>query len=387
MKKKILLVFGTRPEAIKMAPLVKAFEQNRREFTVRVCVTAQHRQMLDEVLRLFAITPDFDLNIMQEGQSLFHITSAALCRMEEVLTKERPDLVLVHGDTTTTFAATLAAFYRQIPVGHVEAGLRSYNRQQPFPEEANRLLTDALAEIYFAPTTTSKKALLRENVPAKKIFITGNTVIDALHMVLAQRRQFRNPALRAAFSGKRQKRTILVTAHRRENFGKPLEAVFTALRCAAQKYNDVQIIYPVHLNPNVREPAQRILGRQENILLLPPVDYAEMALIMDRSYMVVTDSGGLQEEAPSLGKPVLVLRKVTERPEAVTAGTVRIVGTDEQNVFRQICRVLDDGAAYRRMARAVNPYGDGRAAARTVAAVRYFFGMTPSRPKEFSVKR
>jgi UDP-N-acetylglucosamine 2-epimerase (non-hydrolysing) len=385
MKKKVMLVFGTRPEAIKMAPLVKEFQRHRSEFTTCVCVTAQHRQMLDEVLKIFAITPDYDLNIMQEGQTLFHITSAALCRMEAVLKEEKPDLVLVHGDTTTTFAAALAAFYQHIPVGHVEAGLRSYDRTQPFPEEANRLLTDALCDLYFAPTSTSKKALLKENIDPAKIFVTGNTVIDALRMVLAQKRSLAHPVLKKIAGSLTKKRVILVTAHRRENFGKPLEEAFTALARVARKYPDVQIVYPVHLNPKVQEPAYRILGGQDNILLLPPLNYADLAHLMDLACLVVTDSGGLQEEAPSLGKPVLVLREVTERPEAVKAGTVRIVGTHEKTVFSRICQVLDDRTLYHRMAKAVNPYGDGKAAQRTVDAVRYYFGSARRRPNEFKV--
>jgi UDP-N-acetylglucosamine 2-epimerase (non-hydrolysing) len=307
--------------------------------------------------------------------------------MEKVLADEKPDLVLVHGDTTTTFAASLAAFYQKIPVGHVEAGLRSYNRRHPFPEEANRLLTDALCDLYFAPTTTSRKALLRENIPASRIFVTGNTVIDALYRVLARKRPFAEPSLKRLFSPSKNRapfRLILVTAHRRENFGKPLEQAFSALRRVAEKYDDIHIVYPVHLNPNVQEPAKRILGNAGNIHLLPPVNYPDLANLMQRATLVVTDSGGLQEEAPSLGKPVLVLREVTERPEAVTAGTVKIVGTDEKRVFGEICRTLENRRQYERMAKAVNPYGDGKAGARTAEAVRYFFGFRSTRPAEFS---
>jgi UDP-N-acetylglucosamine 2-epimerase (non-hydrolysing) len=372
-----------------MAPLVKEFQKRRSEFITNVCVTAQHRQMLDEVLGVFRITPDHDLNIMQDGQTLYHITSAALCRMEQVLTDEKPDMVLVHGDTTTTFAASLAAFYQKIPVGHVEAGLRSYNRRHPFPEEANRLLTDAICDLYFAPTSTSRKALLRENMSADRIFVTGNTVIDALYMALAQKRPFNAPQLKQLFAPSKtrsQSRLILVTAHRRENFGKPLENAFTALRRVAERYEDVRIVYPVHLNPNVQEPAKRILGNVKNIHLLPPVNYPDLANLIQRATLVVTDSGGLQEEAPSLGKPVLVLREVTERPEAVKAGTVKIVGTDEKKVFGEICRTLENRRQYEKMARAVNPYGDGKACSRTVEAVRYYFGFRSARPSEFKSK-
>lgn len=385
MKKKILFVFGTRPEAIKMAPLVREFKSRKSEFDTKICVTAQHRQMLDEVLDIFKIVPDHDLNIMQEGQTLYHITSSALCRSEKILSEEKPDLVLVHGDTTTTFAAALAAFYQKIPVGHVEAGLRSYNKNQPFPEEANRLLTDALSELYFAPTETSKKALLKENIPAEKIFITGNTVIDALNIVLSEKREFSNKTLKKIFQVNNDAPVILVTAHRRENFGKPIENVFNALRRAAEKYTSAQIIYPVHLNPNVQEPAKRILGHISNVHLLPPMDYLDFSKLIQSSYIVVTDSGGLQEEAPSAGKPVLVLREVTERPEAVKYGTVKLVGTDEQNIFNEISRLMDDKKHYDKMARSVNPYGDGKASERIVEAVRKFFGFRAERPEEFCV--
>lgn len=382
MKKKIMLVFGTRPEAIKMAPLVKRLSAARDAFTVTVCVTAQHRQMLDEVLALFRIKPDHDLNIMQDGQTLYHITSAALLRMEQVLQKERPDLVLVHGDTTTTFTASLAAFYQKIPVGHVEAGLRSYNKRHPFPEEANRLLTDALCELYFAPTATSRKALLKENIPAEKIFVTGNTVIDALRLVLKGKKTFVSGQLEKIFAAARGP-VILVTAHRRENFGKPLENVFSALRRAAEKYPALSVIYPVHPNPNVKGPAKRLLGGIANVHLLEPLGYADLANVMSRASFVVTDSGGLQEEAPSLGKPVLVLREVTERPEAVSAGTVEIVGTDENRIFLRMCALLENRKLYRSMAQSVNPYGDGKACARIEAAIRYYFGLRRARPQEF----
>lgn len=383
MKKKLLFVFGTRPEAIKMAPLILAFKQRRQQFDTRVCVTAQHRQMLDEVLALFGIRPDHDLNIMQDGQTLYHITASALVRMEKVLTDERPDMVFVHGDTTTTFAAALAAFYQKIPVAHVEAGLRTYDRFQPFPEEANRVLTDALSALYFSPTATSRAALVREHVPAAKIVVTGNTVIDALRLALRLKKPLVNPALKTLLSARSSGPLVLVTSHRRENFGAPMENIFNALADAARRYPALTIVYPVHLNPRVQEPAHRILGTNKNIVLLPPVCYTDLARLMARSLFVVTDSGGIQEEAPALGKPVLVLRAVTERPEAVKAGTVRLIGTDRAKVFREFCRLMDDKKHFSRMAQSVNPYGDGRAAARSVQAVERYFGLTRKQQSEF----
>lgn len=386
MKKKIMIVFGTRPEAIKMAPLISQFKVRSSEFIVKVCVTAQHRQMLDDVLRTFHIKPDYDLNIMQDGQTLYHVTSEALLRTKAVFEKEKPDLVLVHGDTTTTFAAALSAFYQHIPVGHVEAGLRSYDREHPFPEEANRLLADDLCTLYFAPTKTSKKALLKENIPERHITVTGNTVIDALKMILKQNKPFINPVLKKWFSIRyplSAQRYVLITAHRRENFGKPFVNIFTAIRKAALAFPGVKFVYPVHLNPNVQKPAKEILGGLANVLLLPPLEYPDLARLIKLSYFVVTDSGGIQEEAPSLGKPVLVLRNVTERPEAVTAGTVKIVGSDENTVFNNISRLLTDKNFHARMARAINPYGDGMAGQRTVEAVRYFFGLRKSKPPQF----
>ena len=386
MKKKIMIVFGTRPEAIKMAPLVKKFKKYDKEFSLKVCVTAQHRQMLDDVLRTFSIKPDHDLNIMQDGQTLYHVTSEALLRMKGVLEKEKPDLVLVHGDTTTTFSTALSAFYQQIPVGHVEAGLRSYDKYRPFPEEANRLLADDLCSLFFAPTKTSKGALLKENMDPKGIFVTGNTVIDALHMILEKKRGFTNPQMKKQFpkiSGRLPYPLILITAHRRENFGKPFENAFTAIRRAAQKHPEAKFVYPVHLNPNVQEPAKRILGGIPNIILLAPLDYPDLANLMKFSYFVVTDSGGIQEEAPSLGKPVLVLRDVTERPEAVTAGTVKIIGTDENVVYSNIIRLLENKKFYDSMAHSVNPYGDGKACERIVEATRFYFGLRNTKPSQF----
>ncbi|MFH1367520.1 MAG: UDP-N-acetylglucosamine 2-epimerase (non-hydrolyzing) [Elusimicrobiota bacterium] len=386
IKKKILVVFGTRPEAIKMAPVVKQLSIYNSQFTVKVCVTAQHRQMLDEVLDIFRIKPDYDLNIMRDGQDLYYITASVLQKMKRVLAEEKPDMVLVHGDTTTTFAAALASFYQRIPVGHVEAGLRSHDKSQPFPEEANRLLTDSLCDLHFAPTSTAKNSLLKENQKPGNIFITGNTVIDALHAVLKMKRPFRNPILKklsSSFSRLPSSRLILVTAHRRENFGKPLEDIFSALARIAREYPGLKIIYPVHLNPNVQRPAKKILGGVKNVILLPPVDYSDLAGLVKASYLVVTDSGGLQEEAPALGKPVLVLREVTERPEAVKAGTVKIIGSRKNRIYSEIKRLLENEKEHKRMSSSVNPYGDGKAAYRTVEAIRYFFGLRKDKPADF----
>jgi UDP-N-acetylglucosamine 2-epimerase (non-hydrolysing) len=372
-KKKILIVFGTRPEAIKMAPVVRA--------------VAQHRQMLDDVLAVFKIKPHHDLNIMQEGQTLFHVTAEALTRMQGVLAKEKPDMVLVHGDTTTAFAATLAGFYMKIPVGHVEAGLRSGDMQQPFPEEANRVLADRLCTLYFAPTETAQKALLKEGVPAEKITITGNTVIDALKYTISHRSEVPS-SFSGAFKDKLGltdcvTKLVLVTAHRRENFGKPFERIFSALRRAAISNPGVQFVYPVHPNPNVQLLAKSLLSGIANFHLIAPVNYPDMAALMRKAHFVITDSGGIQEEAPSLGKPVLVLRNVTERPEALKAGTVKLVGSDEKLITDSMARLLKDKVFYARMSRAQNPYGDGKAAMRTVEAIRHHFKLTKHRPVNF----
>ena len=347
MTKKILLVFGTRPEAIKMAPLVKLL-QAQPAFNVKVCVTAQHRQMLDQVLHLFDIQPDFDLNLMKPGQDLYDITSGVLLGLKPVLAQWQPDAVLVHGDTSTTFAASLAAFYQRIPVGHVEAGLRTGNLYSPWPEEANRKLTSALAHWHFAPTATSRSNLLHEGVAAEKIHVTGNTVIDALLQV-REKIAFLDPA----------KRLVLVTGHRRENFGEGFENICQALAHIAKTHADVQVVYPVHLNPQVQEPVRRLLAGIGNVHLIEPLDYLPFVYLMDRSTLILTDSGGIQEEAPSLGKPVLVMRDTTERPEAVDAGTVRLVGTDADEIARQAGILLTDAEAYQAMAFAHNPYGDG----------------------------
>ncbi|PZU30001.1 MAG: UDP-N-acetylglucosamine 2-epimerase (non-hydrolyzing) [Stenotrophomonas sp.] len=364
-RKKVMVVFGTRPEAIKMAPLVTALKQQSELETI-VAVTAQHRQMLDQVLELFEITPDEDLNVMQPGQSLSGLTSRIVQGMEQVIAKHSPDIVLVHGDTTTTFATALAAYYQRTAIGHVEAGLRTGNLYSPWPEEANRKLTGALANLHFAPTEKSANNLRAENIDPAIIQITGNTVIDALLTVVEKIKK--NPALDAELSARfpfldKSKRLILVTGHRRENFGDGFEQICHALKNIAAR-GDTQVVYPVHLNPNVQEPVTRILANQPSIHLIEPQEYLPFVYLMSRSHIIVTDSGGIQEEAPSLGKPVLVMRDTTERPEAVEAGTVRLVGTDSATITSEVSRLLDDDLAFEAMAKAHNPYGDGKAAKR-----------------------
>ncbi|MEN6317020.1 MAG: UDP-N-acetylglucosamine 2-epimerase (non-hydrolyzing) [Clostridiaceae bacterium] len=377
---KVMPIFGTRPDAIKMAPLVKELEKYP-EIEPVVCVTAQHRQMLDQVLDIFKINPQHDLNIMLDRQTLEQITTRALEGLSSVFLSEKPDIVLVHGDTTTCFAAALAAFYHKIPVGHVEAGLRTYDRYSPFPEEMNRKLTGALANLHFAPTAANKSNLLREGVEEDKIYVTGNTVIDALKTTVKKDYAFHNPAMQnICLDGKR---IIAVTAHRRENLGEPLEQICLALGDIADSYEEINIIYAVHLNPAVRETAFKILGKNPRVHLVDPLDAQDMHNLMSRSYLVMTDSGGLQEEAPSLGKPVLVLRRETERPEAVTAGTVRLAGTNRENIKALAAQLLDNTDEYDKMAKAVNPYGDGRASERIVKAVLYEFGLTKGKPVEF----
>ncbi|KRG69380.1 UDP-N-acetylglucosamine 2-epimerase [Stenotrophomonas terrae] len=359
-RKKVMVVFGTRPEAIKMAPLVTALKK-RPELETIVAVTAQHRQMLDQVLELFEITPDEDLNVMQPGQTLSGLTSRIVQGMQQVIAKHAPDIVLVHGDTTTTFATSLAAFYQRTVIGHVEAGLRTGDLYSPWPEEANRKLTGVLANLHFAPTQRSVDNLLAENVPADSIHVTGNTVIDALLAVVEKINN--NPGLEAELSARfpfldPSKRLILVTGHRRENFGDGFEQICRALKEIAAR-GDTQIIYPVHLNPNVQEPVKRILADQPAVHLIDPQEYLPFVYLMSRSHIIVTDSGGIQEEAPSLGKPVLVMRDTTERPEAVSAGTVKLVGTDANRIVNEVKELLDNPAAYRQMSKAHNPYGDG----------------------------
>ena len=367
-KNRILIVFGTRPEAIKMAPVVKAFQQDDG-FETRVCVTAQHRDMLDQVLDLFAIKPEYDLDIMKQNQGLTGITCAILTGLEEVLKEFAPHRVFVHGDTSTTFAASLAAYYQKIPVGHVEAGLRTGNIYSPWPEEANRKLTGALADLHFAPTETAKENLLRENVAQERIIVTGNTVIDALHQVCALIKTdvHRQNQLAERFPFiDHEKKIILVTGHRRESFGEGFENICQALKELAER-PDVQIIYPVHLNPNVQEPVNRLLKDVENIHLVEPQDYLPFVYLMERAHIILTDSGGVQEEAPSLGKPVLVMRDTTERPEAVEAGTVKLVGTNRNEIIENVRLLLDDQQIYNTMSFAHNPYGDGKASQRIIA--------------------
>jgi UDP-N-acetylglucosamine 2-epimerase (non-hydrolysing) len=365
---KVLSVFGTRPEAIKMAPVIQELERHPGDILSRVCVTAQHRQMLDQALRLFRIEPDHDLDIMQNGQSPTQVASLVLARLEPVLQAERPDWVLVQGDTTTVAAASLAAFYAGSKVGHVEAGLRTFNKYQPFPEEVNRRVASVLADLHFAPTQRARENLLREGVSDQAIRVTGNTVIDALQRVAAMPY---DPAAGPLKDVPWDQRLILVTAHRRENFGEPLVKVCLALRDIVLAYaGKVHLVYPVHLNPNVQAPVHRILGDLPGVTLTDPLEYLPLVYLMKHATLVLTDSGGLQEEAPGLGKPVLVLREITERPEAVEAGTVRLVGTRRERIVQETRRLLDDPQAYKRMAQAVNPYGDGRASQRVVQTLR-----------------
>lgn len=377
---KVMTIFGTRPEAIKMAPVVKALQASE-DFEVVVTVTAQHREMLDQVLNLFDIVPDYDLDIMAPGQTLYDVTAKALVGLREVLQEAKPDTVLVHGDTTTTFAGALAAFYEQIDVGHVEAGLRTGDIYSPFPEEMNRRLTGSLARWHFAPTRTSYENLRRENIPEENIFITGNTVIDALHNTVQDHYSFAGTALEGLDLNRR---TILVTTHRRENLGEPMRHVYRALRRVLKEIPDLQAVFPVHKNPAVRQVVREELGDIPAVHLVEPLDYEPFANLMAKSYLVLTDSGGIQEEAPGLGKPVLVLRDTTERPEAVAAGTVRLVGTEEANVYEEAYLLLMDQVAYQTMANAVNPYGDGRASARIVEALRYAYGLQTTKPHSFS---
>ena len=376
--KKIMLVFGTRPEAIKMAPLVKQFQKDTKNFKTIVCVTAQHRQMLDQVLNLFEIKPDYDLDIMQQGQDLYDITSRVLTGIKQVLASEKPDIVLVHGDTTTTMAASLAAFYQQIPVGHVEAGLRTNNIYSPFPEEINRQITGRISTYNFAPTPLSKQNLLKENVNDKKIFVTGNTVIDALYWVVNKiknnenlQQELSQQILNFGYDVKRlqnNKKLVLITGHRRENFGDGFISICRAIKILNQKYTDVDFVYPMHLNPNVRKPIKEVFGTEQpqNMFFIEPLDYLPFVYLMEKSYLILTDSGGIQEEAPGLGKPVLVMINTTERPEAIDAGTVKLVGTDYDKIIQETSKLLEDEQYYNSMSKAINPYGDGKACERIV---------------------
>ncbi len=359
-KIKTLIIFGTRPEAVKMAPIVKVLKNDEEHFITKICVTAQHRDMLDQVLRIFDIEPDYDLNIFQSGQTLTQITCRALTGLEGVIEEFKPDLILVQGDTTTVFSGALAAFYHQVKIGHVEAGLRSGNLYSPYPEEANRKLTGIITDFHFAPTETSRQNLLNEGYDDYKIFVTGNTSIDALKWVIDKNYKFEDERLNNIDF--ENNKVLLLTAHRRENIGEPMENIFTAIKEAAEKNKQVEVIYPMHLNPKVREIAKKVFGDLNNIHLIEPLDYLPFTNLMAKCYLVVTDSGGVQEEAPSLGKPVLVVRRETERPEGIEAGTAKLVGTEKSVIFNEIDNLINSEEEYKKMANAVNPYGDGRAA-------------------------
>ena len=383
--KKVMLVFGTRPEAIKMAPLVKEFQKKSADFETIVCVTGQHREMLDQVLQIFDIKPNYDLNIMKQGQDLYDVTARVLTGMRDVLNKAKPDVVLVHGDTTTSTAAALAAFYQQIPVGHVEAGLRTHNIYSPWPEEMNRQITGRIATYHFSPTALSKKNLLTEGVQEDKITVTGNTVIDALKKTVKDVFDFHNPKLEAAIRSNHK--LILMTTHRRENLGAPMRHVYQALKEVLRDYPEAEAIFPMHKNPKVREVAEQVLGKMDRVHLIEPMDYEPFANLMARVDIVLTDSGGIQEEAPALGKPVLVLRNTTERPEAVTAGTVKLIGTGKEDVYAATMRLLSDETYYRSMAESVNPYGDGKASERIVSYLLEAYGYQTGRMTEFESEK
>ena len=383
--KKVMLVFGTRPEAIKMAPLVKEFQKQPKRVETVVCVTGQHREMLDQVIKLFEITPDYDLNIMKQGQDLYDVTARVLTGMRDVLKEVKPDVVLVHGDTTTSTAAALAAFYQQIPVGHVEAGLRTHNIYSPWPEEMNRLLTGRLATYHFSPTPLSRNNLIKESVDDRNIIITGNTVIDALYWVVDKIKnnkeldnELEDILSKAGYDVNRLnngKKLVLITGHRRENFGDGFINMCTAIKDLTVKYPDLDFVYPMHLNPNVRKPIHEVFGENlsglKNMFFIEPLEYLSFVYLMEKSSIVLTDSGGIQEEAPGLGKPVLVMRDTTERPEALDAGTVKLVGTDYNKIVNEVSSLIDDKAAYEKMSKAVNPYGDGLACGRIVNALLY----------------
>lgn len=362
-KIKVMSIFGTRPEGVKMAPLVKELER-RKEIESIVCVTAQHRQMLDQVLETFNIKPDYDLNIMKQGQSLSEITSRALTGLESVIKDVKPDIVLVHGDTTTTFAGALAAFYNQVAIGHVEAGLRTYDKYSPFPEEMNRQMVDCMTDLYFAPTTISKENLLKEDIQEEKIFVTGNTAIDAMKTTV--KNDYTHPELEWI---KPNEKMILLTAHRRENLGDPMRHIFKAIRRIVDEFDDVKVIYPIHLNPLVRNVANEVFAGCDKVKLIEPLEVFDFHNFQNKSYIILTDSGGIQEEAPSLGKPVLVLRDTTERPEGISAGTLKLVGTNEETIYNETKKLLTDNKEYEKMSHASNPYGDGHASERIVDAI------------------
>ena len=359
---KVMTIFGTRPEAIKMAPLIKELEE-RKEIESVVCVTAQHREMLDQVLTIFDIKPDYDLNIMKQGQTLSEITSRVLLGLEEVIKKENPNIILVHGDTTTTFAGALAAFYNGVDIGHVEAGLRTWDKYSPFPEEMNRQMVDRMTDMYFAPTSVSKNNLIDEGIADEKIYVTGNTAIDAMSTTV--KKDYNNPILDWVGDN----RMLLLTAHRRENLGEPMRHIFRAIKRIVDEYDDVRVVYPIHKNPKVREVAREVFGDMNKIKLIEPLEVIDFHNFQNKSYIILSDSGGIQEEAPSLGKPVLVLRNTTERPEGISAGTLKLVGTDEDTIYNETKKLLDNKFEYEKMSKASNPYGDGKASVRIVDAI------------------
>jgi len=379
--KKIAVIFGTRPDTIKLAPIILELKKNSKYFKVLSIATAQHREMLDQVLNIFRIRPDYDLDIMKPNQSLSSITENIIEKLDKVLEREVPDMVLVQGDTTTTFVGSLAAFYRQIPVVHVEAGLRTNDKANPFPEEINRRLTSVITDIHLAPTEIAKRALLKENVTANSIYVTGNTVIDALKMSVKNNYKFTIPLLNEIIA--RKKKIVLLTMHRRENLGEPMQGACNAVKRLAKKYPNINFVFPVHLNPIVREIVFNTLSNLKNVFLIAPLDYADFVNFMSKSYLIITDSGGVQEEGPHFGIPILVLRKVTERPEAVKYGTVKLVGLDEEKIFTTAKKLIDNKNAYMKMATAVNPYGDGLSSKRTVQIIKNYFGLSKRRVEEF----
>ncbi len=379
--KKIAVIFGTRPDTIKLAPVILQLKREKKYFETVTIATAQHRHMLDQVLDVFKIVPDHDLNIMQPKQSLAMLTQNTIAALDDILQKEKPDMVVVQGDTTTTFVGSLAAFYRQIPVGHVEAGLRTNNKANPFPEEINRRLTSAIADLHFAPTPTAKKALLREHISPASIVVTGNSVIDALRISVKEHYSFGIHALNELTA--QRKRIVLLTMHRRENWGEPMRDACRAVKSLAEMYTDLNFIFPVHLNPVVREVVYGTLGAMANVFLIEPLDYLDFVNLMARSYLIITDSGGVQEEGPALGKPILVLRDVTERPEAVEYGTVKLVGLKKAAIVKAARSLIESASAYKKMATATNPYGDGHASERTILAIKRYFGLTRKAVHEF----
>ncbi|MDR1521839.1 MAG: UDP-N-acetylglucosamine 2-epimerase (non-hydrolyzing) [Streptococcaceae bacterium] len=374
----VMTVFGTRPEAIKMAPIIKKLKKDRR-FESIVVVTGQHKEMLDQVLDIFEITPDYDLNLMEKNQTLLDVTIKVMSNLDKILNKQKPDIVLVHGDTTTTFAASVIAFYDGIKIAHVEAGLRTWNLSSPFPEEMNRRVTDILADIYFAPTNVSKENLLKENHKEKDIFITGNTAIDSIRYTV--KKNYTSKLLSEVGENK----FLLVTMHRRENFGMPMQNVFKAINKIMNKYSNLHVIFPIHRNPKVRKIANEILNTSDRLHLTSPMDIVDFHNIAKKAFLILSDSGGVQEEAPSLGRPVLILRNTTERPEGVEAGALRLVGTDDRVIVREVCNLIDDFQAYNLMTKIINPYGDGFASERIIEYIAYIFGLTKNKPKEFEV--